>query len=98
MPKGDLVMVKVAEPEVKTTGGIILPDSVRKRPTSGDVVAVGDGHTAERTVKMTLKAGDTVLYSKFGIGSIDLTWQVRVSRRPPATLPLHHALPTGFAR
>ena len=34
-PKGDRVLVKVAEQEVKTRGGILLPTSAQKRPTSG---------------------------------------------------------------
>ncbi len=35
MPKGDLVLAKIAEVEEKTTGGILLPTSAQKRPTSG---------------------------------------------------------------
>lgn len=68
--------MKVAEPEVKTSGGIILPDSVQKRPTAGEVVAVGDGNTAVGpAVTMKLTPGQTVLYSRFGIGAQDVTWE-----------------------
>ena len=35
IPKGDLVLAKVAEMEEKTSGGILLPSSAQKRPTSG---------------------------------------------------------------
>jgi len=72
-PQGDLVCIKVASAEAKTTGGIILPDSVKKRPTSGDVVGVGNGNTGGKPYKMTLKEGDTVLYGRFGIGVTDVT-------------------------
>ena len=34
-PKGDLVLAKVAEAEEKTLGGVLLPDSAQKKPTSG---------------------------------------------------------------
>lgn len=34
-PKGDRVLVKVAEQEQKTKGGILLPVAAQKRPTSG---------------------------------------------------------------
>lgn len=34
-PKGDRVLVKVGEQEEKTRGGILLPVSAQKRPTSG---------------------------------------------------------------
>lgn len=35
LPKGDRVLVKVAQEEVKTRGGILLPPSAIKKPTSG---------------------------------------------------------------
>ena len=61
-PREDRIFLKVAEIEDKTEGGVLLPAEAQKRPTSGDVVAVGDAPT------VTLKKGDTVIYSKFGIG------------------------------
>ena len=61
--------------EAKTTGGILLPTSAQKRPTSGDVVALGDGQVGSRKHEFSLKTGDTVLYSKFGIGTTDLLIQ-----------------------
>ena len=74
-PKGDLILAKVAEIEDKTTGGILLPTSSQKRPTSGDVVALGDGQVGTKQHEFTLKAGETILYSKFGIGATDLIVQ-----------------------
>lgn len=41
----------------------------------GDVVAVGDGKVGEITQTFDLKVGDTILYSKFGIGATDITVQ-----------------------
>jgi hypothetical protein len=35
-PRGDRVLVKVAEEETKTRGGILLPTSAIKKPTSGE--------------------------------------------------------------
>jgi chaperonin GroES len=75
MPKGDLVLAKVADKEEKTTGGILLPTSAQKRPTSGDVVAVGDGQIGAKKHDFQLKIGDTVLYSKFGFGATELAFQ-----------------------
>lgn len=73
LPKGDLVLAKVAEAEEKTTGGILLPGSAQKRPTSGDVVAVGDGALGGgRQHSFELGPGDTILYSKFGLGVTEL--------------------------
>jgi co-chaperonin GroES (HSP10) len=75
MPKGDLVLAKVAEAEEKTTGGILLPGSAQTRPTSGEVVALGDGQVGTKQHAFTLKGGETVLYSRFGIGATELEVQ-----------------------
>jgi len=46
---------------------------------SGDIAAVGDGRRGTQTREFTTKAGDTVLYSKFGIGCTDVSVQVGVT-------------------
>ena len=43
---------------------------------AGDIVSVGDGRVGDLTYEMTLSPGDTVVYSKFGIGTTDLDVQV----------------------
>uniref|UniRef100_A0A061S1Q5 20 kDa chaperonin, chloroplastic n=1 Tax=Tetraselmis sp. GSL018 TaxID=582737 RepID=A0A061S1Q5_9CHLO len=63
--RGQNVLVKVAEAEKETKGGVLLPSQAQRKPTSGDVVNLG-GDTTQ------LKEGDTVLYSKFGIGCTDI--------------------------
>ena len=65
-------MLKVAEVATKTLGGLLLPEQSQVRPTSGDVVQVS---SAGGKYQMRLKEGDTVLYSKFGIGVTDLKWK-----------------------
>ncbi|KAK9808992.1 hypothetical protein WJX72_007519 [[Myrmecia] bisecta] len=71
-PKGDLVLCKVGDAEEKTTGGVLLPTAAQTKPTSGDIVALGDGRVGDKTQEFSLKVGETVLYSKFGIGVTDL--------------------------
>jgi chaperonin GroES len=61
-PINDRVVVKAAEAEEKTRGGIIIPDTVKEKPQKGEVIAVGPGKDG---VKMTVKKGDTVLYGKY---------------------------------
>jgi chaperonin GroES len=61
-PIGERVLIEATEAETKTAGGIIIPDNAQEKPQQGVVIAVGDG-TAE--VKLTLKAGDKVLYGKY---------------------------------
>ncbi|KAL3144861.1 hypothetical protein ABBQ38_001964 [Trebouxia sp. C0009 RCD-2024] len=74
-PKGDLVLCKVAEAEEQTTGGLLLPSSAQSKPTSGDIVALGDGRVGGNVQTFDLQVGQTVVYSKFGIGSTDLDIQ-----------------------
>ncbi|MBK7224081.1 MAG: co-chaperone GroES [Saprospiraceae bacterium] len=61
-PINDRVVVKPAEAETKTKGGIIIPDTAKEKPQRGEVVAVGPG---KEDNKMTVKKGDIVLYGKY---------------------------------
>ncbi|MBK7691087.1 MAG: co-chaperone GroES [Bacteroidetes bacterium] len=61
-PLHDRVIVRAAEAETKTAGGIIIPDTAKEKPQRGVVVAVGTGKKDE---PMTVKPGDTVLYGKY---------------------------------
>jgi chaperonin GroES len=66
-PLADRVIVKAAEAEEMTKGGIILPDTAKEKPQQGEVIAVGTGKVSEsgNLIEMTLKAGDKVLYGKY---------------------------------
>ena len=61
-PLSDRVLIEPAEAEVKTAGGIIIPDSAKEKPLKGKVVATGNGTKDE---EMVVKVGDTVLYGKY---------------------------------
>ncbi|MEA1878816.1 MAG: co-chaperone GroES [Bacteroidota bacterium] len=61
-PLGDRVLVDPQEAEVKTSGGIFIPDSAQEKPQKGKVVAVGSG---TKDVEMEVKTGDIVLYGKY---------------------------------
>ena len=66
-PLADRVIVRAAEAEEMTKGGIILPDTAKEKPQQGEVVAVGAGKVSDSgsLVDMTLKTGDKVLYGKY---------------------------------
>jgi chaperonin GroES len=66
-PLSDRVIVKPAEAEEKTKGGIILPDTAKEKPIEGTIVAVGPGKDTEngKKTEMTVKVGDVVLYGKY---------------------------------
>ena len=61
-PLSDRVLIKPVEAEMKTAGGIIIPDSAKEKPLKGTVIATGNGTKDE---EMLVKAGDTVLYGKY---------------------------------
>ena len=61
-PINDRVVIKPAEAEDKTAGGIIIPDTAKEKPQRGEVVAVGPGKDGNL---MTVQAGDMVLYGKY---------------------------------
>jgi len=66
-PLADRVIVKAAEAEEKTKGGIILPDTVKEKPIEGTVIAVGPGKQTDdgKIVTLNVKVGDKVLYGKY---------------------------------
>lgn len=76
-PLGDKVVVQVLEADDKTAGGIILPDSAKKKPTEGKVIAVGDGRVLDNgdRNKLSVKKGDRVLFSKYGGNEVTLDGQ-----------------------
>jgi chaperonin GroES len=67
VPLGDRVVLKRAEAETKTAGGIVLPDSAKDKPQRGDVVAVGEGHVKSNGTKapLTVQPGDHVIFSSY---------------------------------
>ena len=73
-PLSDRVVVQPSAAEEKTAGGIILPDTAQEKPQQGKVVALGPGKVSDsgNLVKMTVKAGDMVLYGKYSGTEITL--------------------------
>lgn len=67
-PLGDKVVVELVEQEEKTASGIYLPDSAKKKPQTGKIVAVGNGRILDNGERnsLTVKVGDKVLFSKYG--------------------------------
>jgi chaperonin GroES len=67
-PLGDKVVVELIDAEEKTASGIFLPDSAKKKPQEGKVVAIGNGRVLDNGDRnsLTVKVGDRVLFSKYG--------------------------------
>lgn len=67
VPLGDRVVLKRAEAQATTAGGIVLPDSSKDKPQRGTVVSVGDGSVNSKgeRVPLTVKEGDEVIFSSY---------------------------------
>jgi chaperonin GroES len=66
-PLHDRVVIRRAEGDLKSKGGIIIPDTAKEKPQEGEVIAVGPGMRNEdgALVPLDVKAGDTILFGKW---------------------------------
>ena len=66
-PLHDRVVIRRVEADVKSKGGIIIPDTAKEKPQEGEVIAVGPGSRDEsgKLTPLDVKAGDAVLFGKW---------------------------------
>jgi chaperonin GroES len=66
-PLHDRVVIKRLEEELKTAGGIIIPDSAAEKPQRGEVIAAGPGARGDdgKIVPLDVKKGDKVIFGKW---------------------------------
>jgi chaperonin GroES len=66
-PLHDRVVVERIDPEAKTAGGIIIPDTAMEKPQQGRVVGVGPGGRDEsgKLIPIDLRVGNRVLFGKW---------------------------------
>jgi len=79
-PLYDRVLVRRLEEVNKTAGGIIIPDTAKEKPSEGIVEAVGTGARTEdgKIIPMTVKAGDHVLFAKWGGTEVKINGEDRL--------------------
>ncbi|MCR4689722.1 MAG: co-chaperone GroES [Lachnospiraceae bacterium] len=66
VPLGDRVVLKQLVAEETTKSGIVLPGQNKEKPQQAEVVAVGPGGMVDgKEVKMEVKKGDHVIFSKY---------------------------------
>ena len=67
-PLQDRILVQPIKEKDVRKGGIIIPDSAKEKPIEGRVKAIGAGKVGDdgKRVKLDVKVGDKVLYSKYG--------------------------------
>ena len=65
-PLADRVVLKQLEAEETTKSGIVLPGKEKEKPQQAQVIAVGPGGVVDgKEIKMEVKKGDSVIYSKY---------------------------------
>ncbi len=66
-PLHDRVVVRRMEEERTTAGGIVIPDSATEKPSTGEIVAVGNGKINENGDQRALdvKVGDKIMFGKY---------------------------------
>jgi chaperonin GroES len=66
VPLNDRVVLKQLVAEETTKSGIVLPGQAKEKPQQAEVIAVGPGGVVDgKEVKMEVKEGDKVIYSKY---------------------------------
>jgi chaperonin GroES len=73
-PLHDKILIKRVDAAQTTKGGIIIPDTVKEKPQEGKVVAIGTGRILEdgKVIPLEVKAGDRILFGKYGGTEIKL--------------------------
>ena len=72
-PLGDKVVLKQLVAEETTKSGIVIPGAAKEKPQQGEVIAAGPGGVVDgKEVKMEVKPGDHVIFSKYSGTEVQL--------------------------
>ncbi|MBI4616735.1 MAG: co-chaperone GroES [Planctomycetes bacterium] len=74
-PLEDRVLVEVHDPEEKTAGGIVLPDTAKDKPQEGTVRAAGKGKLEKdgSRTPLVVREGDVVLFGKYSGSDVKIS-------------------------
>ncbi|MDQ0394523.1 co-chaperone GroES [Labrys monachus] len=77
-PLHDRIVIRPAEGDLKSKGGIIIPDTAKEKPQEGEVIAVGPGLRDEsgRRIPPDVKTGDAILFGKWSGTEIRIDGEV----------------------
>lgn len=67
VPLGEKVILRQLDADSVTSGGILLPEGAKEKPSQGKVIAVGDGHLLPdgSFAPLTVCEGDRVVFEKY---------------------------------
>ena len=79
-PLDDRVVIKQSDPENKTPGGIIIPDTAKEKPQIGKVIAIGPGKLLDdgKRGQMSVKKNDEVIYAKYMGNDVEIDGETYV--------------------
>lgn len=66
-PLGDRVVLKVQKEEEQSIGGIVIASNAKEKPTTGEVIAVGNGRILDngQRIEPEVKVGQSVVFDKY---------------------------------
>lgn len=66
-PLGDRVVLKVQKEEEQSIGEIVIASNAKEKPTTGEVIAVGNGRILDngQRVEPEVKVGQSVVFDKY---------------------------------
>jgi len=74
-PLADRIIVEQKDTEIKSTSGLIIPDSGNKeKPHQGTVVAVGPGRIGDdgKIIPLSVKIGNKIIFSKYTPDEVEI--------------------------
>lgn len=73
VPLGDRIVLKELDAEETTKSGIVLPGQAQEKPQQAEIIAVGPGGVVDgKEIKMEVKVGDKVIYTKYAGTNVKL--------------------------
>lgn len=89
-PLQDRVLIKRLDESTKTSGGIIIPDTAKEKPSEGIVEAVGPGMVSPegKLIPMSVKVGDKVLFGKWSGTEMKVNGEDRLIIKEPEILAI----------
>ena len=87
-PLHDRIIVRRHEEGEQNSGGIIIPDTAREKPQRGTVIAAGSGSVKDGGTRIPLdvKAGDVILFGKYGGQEVTLDGEAYLIMREDEVL------------
>ncbi len=78
-PLADRVVLKPIEAEETTASGIVLPGKEKEKPQQAEILEVGPGGVVDgKEIKMEVKKGEKVIYSKYAGTEVELDDKTKV--------------------